>query len=136
MVEPVKPLRLLMPRRNEETGRIEWRLFLVTVSLLITTIGVEVCQNPAVLWLVAAQVLISYLLRLEIELVAEVEQRGGGNEDGLSVSLGMAHRTAGFWYTSPFPVSSTSSSSSRSSSEGAGSYTIGIKPHRNDSPRW
>jgi hypothetical protein len=40
VVEPVKPLRLLMPRRNEETGRIEWRLFLVTVSLLITTIGV------------------------------------------------------------------------------------------------
>ena len=47
VVEPVKPLRLLMPRRNEETGRIEWRLFLVTVSLLITTIGVCAILFPS-----------------------------------------------------------------------------------------
>ncbi|KAK1921124.1 major facilitator superfamily domain-containing protein [Papiliotrema laurentii] len=51
VVEPVKPLRLLMPRRNEETGRIEWRLFLVTVSLLITTIGTVFIATASLLYL-------------------------------------------------------------------------------------
>jgi len=41
VVAPVKPLGLLAPYRSKETGRIEWRLFLVTVSLLSTTIGVS-----------------------------------------------------------------------------------------------
>ena len=41
VVEPVKPLRLLMPKKNKKTGRVEWRLFLVTLSLLLTTIGVS-----------------------------------------------------------------------------------------------
>lgn len=41
VIAPVQPLGLLMPHRNEETGKVEWRLFLVTVSLLATTCGVS-----------------------------------------------------------------------------------------------
>lgn len=41
VIAPVQPLGLLMPHRNEKTGKVEWRLFLVTISLLATTCGVS-----------------------------------------------------------------------------------------------
>ena len=41
VVEPIKPLALLLPHRDKETGRFEWRLSLVTLSLLSNTIGVS-----------------------------------------------------------------------------------------------
>lgn len=46
VVAPVQPLRLLLPHRNSQTGHIEWRLFLVTISLLATTCGVSEAPAP------------------------------------------------------------------------------------------
>jgi H+/gluconate symporter-like permease len=39
VVEPVKPLALLLPHRGKH-GSLEWRLFILTMSLLATTSGV------------------------------------------------------------------------------------------------
>lgn len=43
IIEPIKPLRLLLPRR--EDGVLHWRLFIVTLSLLATTSGVSMSHN-------------------------------------------------------------------------------------------
>jgi hypothetical protein len=40
VVEPVKPLALLLPHRGKH-GSLEWRLFILTMSLLATTSGVS-----------------------------------------------------------------------------------------------
>ena len=52
VVQPVKPLALLLPHRNRETGKFEWRLTLVTISLLLNTIGVS---QPLLQSLIAAR---------------------------------------------------------------------------------
>jgi hypothetical protein len=39
VLEPIKPLALLLPRR--EDGVLHWRLFIVTLSLLATSCGVS-----------------------------------------------------------------------------------------------
>lgn len=41
VVAPVKPLGILLPRRDPETKRIEWRLSVVTLSLFTATCGVS-----------------------------------------------------------------------------------------------
>ena len=51
IVAPVKPLGLLVPHRDKETGRLEWRLFLVTISLLATTSGVVFIPTASLLYL-------------------------------------------------------------------------------------
>lgn len=40
VTEPVKPLALLLPHRGK-SGALEWRLFILTMSLLATTSGVR-----------------------------------------------------------------------------------------------
>jgi hypothetical protein len=40
VVEPIKPLALLLPHRGK-SGSLEWRLFILTMSLLATTSGVS-----------------------------------------------------------------------------------------------
>ena len=39
-VEPIKPLGLLLPRRDQDTGKVVWSLSVLTLSLLSTTFGV------------------------------------------------------------------------------------------------
>lgn len=39
VTEPIKPLALLLPHRGQ-SGSLEWRLFILTMSLLATTSGV------------------------------------------------------------------------------------------------
>ena len=39
---PIKPLALLLPHRGKH-GALEWRLFILTMSLLATTSGVSIC---------------------------------------------------------------------------------------------
>lgn len=39
VTEPIKPLALLLPHRGK-SGSLEWRLFILTMSLLATTSGV------------------------------------------------------------------------------------------------
>ena len=51
IIAPVKPLGLLVPHRDKETGRLEWRLFLVTISLLATTSGVVFIPTASLLYL-------------------------------------------------------------------------------------
>lgn len=49
VVEPVKPLALLLPHRGKH-GSLEWRLFILTMSLLATTSGVSsrgICYDQA-----------------------------------------------------------------------------------------
>jgi hypothetical protein len=45
VVAPVKPLGILLPRRDPETKRIEWRLSVVTLSLFTATCGVSGPRN-------------------------------------------------------------------------------------------
>lgn len=40
VTEPIKPLALLLPHRGKH-GSLEWRLFILTMSLLATTSGVS-----------------------------------------------------------------------------------------------
>lgn len=46
VVEPVKPLALLLPHRGKH-GSLEWRLFILTLSLLATTSGVSSSTSPS-----------------------------------------------------------------------------------------
>jgi hypothetical protein len=41
VVEPIRPLALLLPHRDKQTGRFQWRLFIITLSLLSTSLGVS-----------------------------------------------------------------------------------------------
>jgi hypothetical protein len=45
VVEPIKPLALLLPHRGKH-GSLEWRLFILTLSLLATTSGVRLPLKP------------------------------------------------------------------------------------------
>ena len=154
VVAPVKPLGLLAPYRSKETGRIEWRLFLVTVSLLSTTIGVSL----------TARLLGVEAVRVPHGTVVPAQTSTGTGAAAQSIAdiqtvfIATASllylsdkfnfqpeevwiylcprdhqgwsadgRTAGSWHTSPSPASSTSSSSSRSYRKAVGHCTTGTK---------
>jgi hypothetical protein len=46
LVAPIKPLGLLLPRRNVDTGRLQWKLSFLTISVFMTTCGVSVGNWP------------------------------------------------------------------------------------------
>ncbi|ORX40178.1 major facilitator superfamily domain-containing protein [Kockovaella imperatae] len=51
VVDPIKPLGLLLPHRDRETGKFEWRLTLLTVALLCNTIGIVFIPTASLLYL-------------------------------------------------------------------------------------
>ncbi|ORY27103.1 major facilitator superfamily domain-containing protein [Naematelia encephala] len=51
ILAPVKPLALLLPHRDSETGRWHWRLTFLTISLLATTAGTVFISTASLLFL-------------------------------------------------------------------------------------